>query len=380
MGGSWSARYRSQDGVRHQKLIGIADDVLDEADSAVLSFATAQEVARAWFSDLDQNDGRRPARYTVGNALDDYLEAFAGKAKDQISWTVEKYLREPWSDTDVSTLTAEKVRGFLRELAETPAGYRPNKNGVRKLRPITDDSVRARKATANRIFASLKAALNLAYRNGNVISDNAWRRVTPFPKVDSPRVQYLSPSESVRLVNACDAYFRPLVQAALLTGARWSELCRMRVRDVDVTAGVILLPETKSGSPRYVHLTDEGVELFLSLTLKLRRDDIVFTNQHGRCFGSSHQVRPMQTACKNANIDHVGFHILRHTYGSRLAMAGVPLAVIAEALGHSDERITRKHYAHLSPSYIRDAIRAGLGRTGIFSAGNVVHLATAESG
>ena len=43
----------------------------------------------------------------------------------------------------------------------------------------------------------------------------------------------------------------------------------------------------------------------------------------------------------------------------------VPMAVIAEALGHSDERITRKHYAHLSPSYVRDAIRGGLGSMGM---------------
>jgi hypothetical protein len=49
-------------------------------------------------------------------------------------------------------------------------------------------------------------------------------------------------------------------------------------------------------------------------------------------------------------------------------MAGVPLAVIAEALGHADERITRKHYAHLSPSYVRDTVRAGLGSLGEFRA------------
>jgi integrase len=76
-------------------------------------------------------------------------------------------------------------------------------------------------------------------------------------------------------------------------------------------------------------------------------------------------VRPMRDACLAAGVSHVGFHILRHTYGSRLAMAGVPMAVIAEALGHADERITRKHYAHLCPSYVRDAIRAGLGSTGL---------------
>jgi integrase len=77
----------------------------------------------------------------------------------------------------------------------------------------------------------------------------------------------------------------------------------------------------------------------------------------------------MAETCAKAGVDPAGFHILRHTYGSTLAMAGVPLAVIAESLGHADERITRKHYAHLSPSYVRDAVRAGLGTLGTYRGG-----------
>ena len=73
----------------------------------------------------------------------------------------------------------------------------------------------------------------------------------------------------------------------------------------------------------------------------------------------------MRDTCEAAGVEPAGFHILRHTYGSRLAMAGVPMAVIAEALGHADERITRRHYAHLCPSYVRDAVREGLGDYGI---------------
>ena len=56
----------------------------------------------------------------------------------------------------------------------------------------------------------------------------------------------------------------------------------------------------------------------------------------------------------------LSFHILRHSYGSALAMNGVPMAVIAAALGHSDTRMTEKHYAALAPSYVADAIRANL--------------------
>nr|WP_262985013.1 site-specific integrase [Sphingomonas daechungensis] len=148
----------------------------------------------------------------------------------------------------------------------------------------------------------------------------------------------------------------------------------MRAIDVDLTAGAIHFPDTKSGKPRWVHLTDEGIEFFRRHCLAKKPDDVLFTNENGRQYGASHQVRPMKEAITAAGLEGVGFHILRHTYASRLAMAGVPIAVIAEALGHADERITRRHYAHLSPSYVRDAIRAGLGRMGIFESDNVAPL------
>ena len=73
----------------------------------------------------------------------------------------------------------------------------------------------------------------------------------------------------------------------------------------------------------------------------------------------SEQQRPLADAAKRAKIQDVSFHILRHTYGSHLAMRGVPLMVIARQLGHSDTRMAERHYAHLAPSYVADAIRAG---------------------
>jgi integrase len=49
---------------------------------------------------------------------------------------------------------------------------------------------------------------------------------------------------------------------------------------------------------------------------------------------------------------------LRHTHASILAMQAVPMAVIARQLGHSDTRMTERHYAHLAPNYVADTIRA----------------------
>ena len=54
------------------------------------------------------------------------------------------------------------------------------------------------------------------------------------------------------------------------------------------------------------------------------------------------------------------------------------MAVIAEALGHADERITRKHYAHLSKSYVADTVREAVAGLGIVAESNVVRLTSSS--
>jgi integrase len=73
----------------------------------------------------------------------------------------------------------------------------------------------------------------------------------------------------------------------------------------------------------------------------------------------------MIEACGRAKITPaLGFHGLRHTWASLAVMNGTPLLVVAKNLGHTDTRMVEKHYGHLAPSYIADAIRAGAPRFG----------------
>ena len=66
----------------------------------------------------------------------------------------------------------------------------------------------------------------------------------------------------------------------------------------------------------------------------------------------------MRQANKRAHIDPpIGFHI--HTWASHAVVNGPPLLVVAKNLGHKDTRMVEKHYGHLAPSFVADAIRAG---------------------
>lgn len=71
----------------------------------------------------------------------------------------------------------------------------------------------------------------------------------------------------------------------------------------------------------------------------------------------NHKAPPyaIQRMSKKAGLRRIGWHVLRHTFASHLAMKGVPLQQIQLLMGHSDPRVTLR-YAHLAPSILRDAI------------------------
>jgi integrase len=122
-------------------------------------------------------------------------------------------------------------------------------------------------------------------------------------------------------------------------------------------------------------LTDEATYLFKQLVAAKGRRELVFLRDDGEPWKSAQQTRPLTEACKRAGIEPaIGFHVLRHTHGSTLAMKGVPMGVIAAQLGHADTRITERHYAHLAPNYVTDTIRAAFPNMGVVADSNLVSL------
>src|SRR4029077_13093368 len=89
----------------------------------------------------------------------------------------------------------------------------------------------------------------------------------------------------------------------------------------------------------------------------------------------SHQLRPMAAACTRARIvPPISFHGLRHSYASLAIMNGAPLMVVGRNLGHASTKMVEKHYGHLAPSFIVDAIRAAVPKFGVEPQRNVTPL------
>ena len=72
--------------------------------------------------------------------------------------------------------------------------------------------------------------------------------------------------------------------------------------------------------------------------------------------GKNEVKHPLWRACRKAGLRQIGWHVLRHTYASHLAMRGAPLKAIQELLGHATIEMTMR-YAHLSPGARRDSAR-----------------------
>lgn len=379
-GGKWVARFRAPGaGKGYVKArIGEADDVRDADGSGVLDWRQAQEKARAWFDERSRRDVVPRGPFTVGDALDEYLEHFPGKAKQSAKYRIDALIRPKLGDIEVVDLDRAQIRAWHRDRAAAPLRRRTRLAAVEQNHHAFDaddpEAVRKRRATANRDLTVLKAALNRAADDRDYLPVDAWRSVKPFADVEVARRRYLDDAEVRRLVNAVAADFRPLVQASVLTGGRYGELSKARVRDYDRKSHTLLLAETKNATPRRVYLDAEGASLLDTQTAGKMANDLIFARTDGKAWSASQQARPIEEACVAGKVDRCTFHDLRRTFGARLARKGVPMAVIAEAMGHKDERITRKHYAHLAPSYVSETVRAAVAGMGIVEAPKVVPL------
>ena len=383
--GTWIARFYDPAGerVRKYQALGHADDLLDADGVTTLTFAQAQEAAREWFSDLGRAHGHVAEPLTVKLAMKAYTEDYqarGGKDLKGVQTTISAHILPKLGDRRVADLTAGTIRGWHRALATAAPRVRLSKKpNAPKAIPkaiAADDAEgqRARRSSANRILTVLKAALNLAYADGKVPSDDAWRRIAPFKNAEAARIRFLTDAEAVRLVNAADPGFRPMIQAALLTGARYGELARFRAADFNPEAGTLHVRVSKTGKSRQIMLTDEGKEFFTGQCAGKSGKVLILPRPDGEPWGKSDQIRPVKAACTAAKITPaIGFHILRHTHASRLTMAGVPLGVVASQLGNS-EAICAKHYAHLCPGYVADSIRAAFGPLGIVPKSNLATM------
>ena len=165
-------------------------------------------------------------------------------------------------------------------------------------------------------------------------------------------------------------FLYPMVCLAAHTGARRSELLRLRVDDVDFDSATVLLHEKKRARGRR---TSRRVPLSAFVQTVLRNWLAAHPGgQHLFCQAEvvrskTHREEPIAVTRDEAH-DHFrramegstwavlrGWHVLRHSFASNCAAAGIDQRVINEWMGHQTEEMVRR-YRHLCPDQQRQAI------------------------
>ena len=209
-------------------------------------------------------------------------------------------------------------------------------------------------STVNHYRSLLSLTYRLAIHNGKAASNPA--RATRHRREDNSRVRYLSAEEETRLRNVIAEDWpehSAELDLALHTGMRLGEMYGLTWENVNLPQRLLTIPRSKNGERRYVRLNSVAIAALLAF--------------HARGSGSGPVVRTGQgeplcgprywfeRALRTAKIEGFHWHDLRHTFASRLVMAGVNLRGVQEALGHKSIAMTVR-YSHLSPEYQLDAV------------------------
>jgi len=215
-------------------------------------------------------------------------------------------------------------------------------------------------ATINRELNMISSVFTLAIKAG-VTDDNPCKRVSRL-KEDGHRDRVLSWEEQDKLFpvlqkrhGVVDSHLWPMVQLALNTGLRRTEMLNLKRSEVDLERRRITLAKSKSGRARWVALNAIARQVLME-QLASHSYEYVFVNPKTKKPFMDIQ-QGWQTACKAAGITDLNWHALRHTFASRLAATGANIVDIRSLLGHSTTAVTDR-YLHASDEALQAAVGA----------------------
>lgn len=325
--GVWWVRWTGADGVRRKKKIGSYGNAVKVYE---------RKAAEAKLGVLIPTDSKVKFAEIVADAIAFYRERNA--SWDDFEQRVKLALPRFGSKV-AATISTGEIQQWLKATAKE-----------RHWSP----------GTRNRVKASLSVVFREAQRAGKVGQNPV--RLVPNEKEPSGKLRFLSKDEEEKLRLATQM-ISPLrkrgghndlqqLDVALHTGMRRGEQFSLTWDRVDLAQGLLYLDRTKNGSSRYVHLNSRAKDALQQVWED--RKSRGFTNPHVFLTLQGKPVTDARewfdAAAERAGVEDVTWHTLRHTFASRLVMAGVDLKTVQELMGHKTIQMTAR-YAHLAPEH-----------------------------
>ena len=325
-----------------------------------------------------------------GEWLDTWLTQYkantlTGSTYESYRVAIEHHIKPVLGGIPIGEITADQIQSLIN--AKQKAGERKDgREGA-----LATSSVLKMKII---ISASLKQAV----RN-HLIPFNPADAVTP-PKMTRKEMRVLTPEEQDKFMTVLKGHrLEALFKLALATGMRKGELLALtwdsinfedntisisksanRVRDKETmkTSIVVGGPKSKAGYRDIVMLPSVApiISKHYMVQQKEQREagsaynklGLVFCSNVGTYIEPSRVNTTLGKLLKQAGIEHINFHALRHTFATRALENGIPAKVVQEMLGHADAAFTLNRYTHL----LKETLHDEMGKMdGVFAHGAV---------
>lgn len=346
-GPSWIASWYTPEGRKMRRKVGLARS---EAHPEGLTKTEAErQLRRMREMEAPQiPEGHRVTMEEAGNELSRRLELRGRKKshKETVASDLRNHIVPFFSGKSLDQIKPDDIERYAAV----------------KSRKLAIKTIRNHINTMHSVF-------DIGVRQGWCKSNPVKLAERPNVRTTETRIQFLSQDELEQLLaapypdDAWGSVEPTLYLTAAMSGLRQGELLGLRWRDVDFDARKLRVvspfvrgefDDPKSvRSGRSVPMASRVAEALAELreqSLYPRQKDLVFCHpQTGAPLDRSKLIRRFKQALERAGVHRITFHELRHTFGTRMAAAGVPMRTLQAWMGHADIKTTQV-YAHYQPS------------------------------
>ena len=355
--GRWEGRYV----VGHDPVTGkmISRNVLGKTQAEV------KEKLRTAIENSKRLDYTQTGKYTVGQWMDEWFEAYAKvKVRPSSHQTykgyIENHIKPNIGDIPIEKLTSLQLQKFYRQLLTE--GRVPRIESEKQPKGLSAKTVR----NINQVISS---AMDMAVRHKLILSNPT--EGCELPKVEHREMKTL-PAEQLGafLREAKESGVYELYYLDLATGLRRGELLGLKWEDIDLQNGVIHvrrqvarvdgevkeLPLKTKNSYRNISISRDAVAMLEEMEAH-RSSDYVFPSSTGGPISPDSVNNMLHRVLKRAGLPSIRFHDLRHTFATLALQNGVDIKTVSGMLGHFSAGFTLDTYAHVTTSAQKEAAR-----------------------